>query len=85
MLSEVRSGVDYRDVAIADDIGSRSHELKRARISGNNLADHRSHRPELAIFEWEVAAERDFATALRPRCSQLAHFHRPRMTALSLL
>ena len=59
MLGEVGTGVDHRDLAAADDVGSGTPEGERARIARDDAADPRCDRLEPAVFERELAAKRD--------------------------
>src|SRR6516164_1145554 len=59
MVSKVGAGVDYRYLVGADDIRSGPSKRERAGVAGDDAVNPRCHRFEPAIFEGEVAAERD--------------------------
>jgi hypothetical protein len=59
MLGKIRTGVDHRDLANTDDVGSGSPEGEGARIARNDPADHRCDWLEPAVFERKLAAEGD--------------------------
>ncbi len=60
MLGKIRAGVDHRDLANADHVGSGSAEGEGARVARNDPPDHRCDRLEPAVFERKLAAEGDF-------------------------
>ena len=64
MLGEVGAGVDDRDLALADDIGAGASKGERARVARHDAPDARRDRLEPAVFEREIAAERDLDSHL---------------------
>jgi hypothetical protein len=58
MFGQVRTGVDHRDLAAADDLGPRPPEGEWARVARDDAADPRSDRLEPAVLERELTAER---------------------------
>src|SRR5260370_40808750 len=56
MLGKLGAGVDDRDLALADDIGTGALEGKRPGIARDDAPDARCHPFEPAVFEREFAA-----------------------------
>jgi hypothetical protein len=59
MIGKVGAGVDYRNLAGADDIRSCPSKCERAGVAGHDAANPRCDRLEPAVFERELAAEGD--------------------------
>ncbi len=59
VLGEIGAGVDDRDLAATDNIGSGAAEGEGAGVARDDAANPRRHRLEPAVFERELAAERN--------------------------
>jgi hypothetical protein len=59
VLGEIGAGIDHRDLAATDDVGSGAPECEGAGVAGDDAADPRRHRLEPAVFERELAAKRN--------------------------
>ena len=56
-----RPRIDHGDVAAPDDVGSRAVERERARVLGDDAADQGRDLVDRAVFESQVADERNFS------------------------
>ena len=59
MVFVQRTRVDDRDIAVADDIGSRAHIGERSRVVRDDPPDQRANLLNLAVFEFDVFDEGD--------------------------
>ena len=60
MFVDLRSRVDHRYLALADDEGAGAVDGEIAGIAGDDAAHQRRHLVDHAVFEGEVAHEGDF-------------------------
>ena len=61
MAIHQRTGVDYRNITMANDISSCAMESERAGVFGDNPTDQRRHLINLAIIKGQVSNERNLS------------------------
>ncbi len=54
-----RTGIDYRDIAVTEDVGARAVQREGTGILGDDPADQRRQLSDRTIFEFELAPKRD--------------------------
>jgi hypothetical protein len=65
VLAEIRTGVDDRDIAVADDVGPRAVEGERAGVAGDDAADQRADLLHDAVLELHLTNEGDHGSGLQ--------------------